>query len=229
MIVNLLAILFALVLSIAHYLSEEFHVKKNKQKIISFGAGVLLAYVILDLFPKLVVAGELANNFLFLFVLLGFSLLHLVEKYIYQHSAKEKRLKELREAHSISFFIYYLIIGIILFNTVTNNVLQGLLLFIPLLFHTTLGTVSFHQIHYSIAEKKSAKLILSLSPLIGVLLASYIKFSPLINQSLLSLISGVFLYIVTREVIPKENKGNPLDFILGMSVYTILIISTWLI
>lgn len=227
--VNSLAILFALLLSIAHYLSEEFYIKKNKQKIISFGAGVLLAYVILDLFPRLYIKSGLLNNFLFLFVLLGFSLLHLTEKYIYQHSAKEKRLKELREAHSISFFIYYLIIGIILFNSVTNNIFQGLLLFIPLLFHTTFGAASFHQIHHSISEKKSAKIILSLSPLMGVLLASYVKFSPLINQALLSLISGVFLYIVTREVIPKENKGDPLDFILGMSVYTILIISTWLI
>ena len=156
-------------------------------------------------------------------------MLHLAEKYIYQHTKKEIRLKELKEVHSITFFIYYLLIGIILFNAFANDYIQGLLIFIPLLFHTTLGAVSLRQIHHSLSEKKSVKIILSLSPLIGVLIASYLEFSFLINQALLSFISGIFLYIVTRELIPKENKGDPFDFILGVSVYTILIVTTWLL
>lgn len=227
--VNLLALVFAIILGIVHYHAESIHLHKNKEKLISFGAGVMLAYLILDLFPMLFQGVGLLNNALFLFILLGFSLLHIIEKYIYQHASKQKKLRELKEAHSITFFIYYFIIGIILLEITSQNYLQGFLLFIPLLFHTTIGSISIKEIHHSIKEKQLVRIFLSSSPLIGALLASYIFIPSFINFAMLGFISGVLLYIITREVIPKENKGDPVNFLLGISIYTTLIVITWII
>ncbi|MEK6922541.1 MAG: hypothetical protein AABX08_01940 [Nanoarchaeota archaeon] len=222
------ALVFGLVLCIAHYLSEDFHYHKNKWKIISFGAGVMLSYLILDLFPRLYLGVSFLNNFIFLLVLLGFALLHLIEKYIYQHTAKNKKLKELRLTHSAIFFVYYAIIGIILKNITDASLVDGFLLFLPLVFHTTLGAASLNEIHHTIIKNKLVRLLLSSSPLIGVLIASFFSISPIVNHLLIAFISGVLLFIVIREVIPKESQGDPLDFLLGMIVYSILIVITWI-
>ena len=222
------ALVFGLVLGIAHYLSDGFHYHKNKWKIISFGAGVMLSYLILDLFPRLYLGVSFLNNFIFLLVLLGFALLHLVEKYIYQHASKNKKLKELRLMHSMIFFVYYAILGIILKNITDINLRDGFLLFLPLIFHTTLGAASLNEIHHTIIRNKLLRLLLSASPLIGVLVASFFSISQMVNHMLIAFISGILLFIVIREVIPKESQGDPLDFLLGMIVYSILIIITWL-
>ncbi|MFH1591862.1 MAG: hypothetical protein ABIB47_00640 [Candidatus Woesearchaeota archaeon] len=224
-----IALLFGAILALTHYLSENFHYHKNKWRIISFGAGVMLAYLILDLFPRLYIGINFFNNFLFLFVLLGFALLHLIEKYIYQHASKEKKLRDLKETHSIVFFLYYVIIGILLKSIVDIGFWGGLLFFLPLVFHTTLGAASLKDIHHTIIKKKSLRLLLSASPVIGVLIASFFVVPVMVYYALLAFISGVFLFVVIREVIPKENKGDPMDFILGMSVYSLLIIFTWLV
>jgi len=227
--VNSLALIFAIAISIAHYYAETLHLHKQRDKIRSLAAGVLMAFLILDLFPRLFLNVSLVNNSLFLFILIGFSLLHLVEKYIYQHASKNKKLKELREVHAVIFFIYFTFIGILIVNITNQSPIGGLLFFIPLLFHTTIGTISMKEIHSTMKENKLIRLSLSVSPLIGLLIATYFFIPPIINHSLLALISGVLLYIITREVIPKENKGDPIDFLLGVSIYSIVIVFTWII
>ncbi len=227
--VNLLALIFTIILSMAHFYGESIHLHKKSYRIISFGAGVMLSYLILVLFPKLFQGIGLLNNTLFLFILMGFSLLHLVEKYIYQHASKNKKLRELKEVHTISFFIYHFIVGIIVLEVTSKSSLDGFILFIPLLFHTTIGTISLKEIKHSSIEKGFLRVILSSSPVLGLLIASFFYIPQLINYSFLALVSGILLYIITREVIPKENKGDPIDFLLGISMYTILIVITWII
>jgi len=227
-VVNIV-IIFGIILSIAHYLSEGFHLHKHKYRVISFGAGIMLAYLILELLPRLYVSLTFLNNSLFLFVLIGFSSFHLLEKYIYQHASKNKRLKELKEAHSAMFFVYYFVIGIILLNITNKNLIEGTLFFVPLVFHTTLGALSINELHHTIKKNTPLKIFLSSSPLLGVLLATYIKIPVPVNHALLGFISGALLFIITREVIPKESKGRPIDFLLGVTVYTIMIVSIWLI
>ncbi len=225
---TLLPLTFAIILSIAHYRGNLIHLKKNKQKVISFGAGVLLAYLILELFPNTFKGISLLNNSIFLFILLGFILFYLTEKFISQQKSKSKKLKELKEIHSLTFLIYYLIIGIILFNITIANQIKGFLFFIPLLFHTTIGSISMNEMYSSIKVNKLLKLVLSSSPIIGVILASSIIITPYLNHILLAFISGAILCIITREVIPKESKVKPLNFLLGISTYTILIIFSWI-
>ena len=107
--------------------------------------------------------------------------------------------------------------------------LDGFLLFIPLLFHTTLSSVSINELHHTIKEKTTLTIFLSSSVIMGAILAFSITISETLNHIFLAFIGGALLFIITREVIPKENKGDPLNFILGLSVYSLLIISTWLL
>ena len=197
---NYIAVLFAALISLAHYYSESINLHKSKNKIISLGAGVMLAYLILEFFPRLFQSISVLNNTLFLFILIGFSLLHLVDKFIYQHASKKKKLSEIREAHSVAFFIYHFIIGVIILEVTNLSNLEGFLLFIPLLFHTAIGTISIKEIHNTIKTKSILKLVLAFSPVIGVLVASFYQIPIIMNHILLGLIGGVLLSIITREV-----------------------------
>ncbi|MBA7535747.1 hypothetical protein ES705_28005 [subsurface metagenome] len=39
-----------------------------------------------------------------------------------------------------------------------------------------------------------------------------------------SIISGVILYVIVREVIPEKEKGDPIKFIIGLIGFTIVIL-----
>ena len=51
---------------------------------------------------------------MFIFLLVGFSVFHLVEKLVYQHAEAARLAWELKEVHSIDFFIYHFIVGVAL-------------------------------------------------------------------------------------------------------------------
>jgi|SRR3989344_2767135 len=224
----IIALLFGAILSIAHYLSEYFHKHRHKRELISFGAGIMLSYIILDLFPRLYLYAGIITKFIFIFVLLGFSFFYLGEKYIFQHMQTKKKLKDLREMHLLAFFMYYFIIGFLLKKVTDSNILDGLLLFLPLLFHTSFGIVSLHHVHRS-KEGLILKLFLSLSPLFGIIAAYFFSPPELVFHIFLSLISGALLFIVASEIIPKERASTSIDFILGVALYSLILVSTWLI
>ena len=102
------SIAFGTIIGIAHYFNELFSLKSEKyrNKIISFSAGISITYIFLHLLPEFIAAQ--INRFIFLSILLGFVIFHLVEKYIYQHSSEDKLLKELAIEDSITSFIYHL-------------------------------------------------------------------------------------------------------------------------
>ncbi len=104
-----------LLLGIVHFFSEKLKPEEGAKhyRIVSFAAGISIAYLFLDLLPHTYEAAIHLKNWVFLFLLLGFVIFHLAEKYIYQHSDQKKLELELKEIHSI-FFIYYFLVGIVL-------------------------------------------------------------------------------------------------------------------
>lgn len=221
----MVSILFGLIMGIAHYFSWQFPLKKRPYyaQILSLSAGISVAYIFLDLLPRFTEEAIQINRLLFISILLGFILFHIVEKYIYQHVPKNKIRRELAVEDSITSFIYHVIIGIILAVFVQQSVVQGTLFFIPVLLFTVMSTLPVDA-----PKHKSMQFILSLSTLVGVLLARFIytDISPLIFYSLLGFIIGVLLYSVIRHAIPFGKEGKPIFFIAGVIVYTLLIIAT---
>ena len=81
-------------------------------------------------------------------------------------------------------------------------------------------------------ESNLKQLIIAVSALIGVVFS--IIFDLIIpvhnvlyleiTYVLYSFISGVILYVIVREVIPKNEKGKPLYFMFGVIAFTILIL-----
>ncbi len=228
-----IAILLSLFLGAIHFWNEKIFFKKEaiKVKAMSFIAGASVAYVFLYLLPDLYKGVGVAhiNQWIFIFILLGFSLVHILEKYLYQHSKGEEILLRLKEAHFFIFFLYYFIVGIILTEFLEVTLWKGLLFFVPIVFYAAVSRVSFEEVHIRLREQKFFRILLSLAALSGVLLASIILEQAFLYHILLAFIAGAFLYIVIMDFIPREAKGRPEYFLLGVSIYTLLIILTWII
>src|SRR3989338_7422909 len=102
---HLLSLILAGILSIADYITEYIFsekIKKN-QKLISFSAGVAIAYIILRLFPEISSSALIEGKTVFLYALLGFVSLNLVEQYIYKGVEK---IKDSHKYHKRLHVIY---------------------------------------------------------------------------------------------------------------------------
>ncbi|MDP7324481.1 MAG: hypothetical protein QF632_06995 [Candidatus Woesearchaeota archaeon] len=218
-------IIFGILMAIAIYFSEKFTTKFSEHhvRMLSLSAGISITYIFLDLFPQFNASVIATDQRLFLSVLVGFVLLHLVEKHIYQHTSKDVRKRELALADSSISFIYHFIIGMLIVYLTNQSAVSGVLFFLPILFYSTLSTLPVDP-----TSDTTVRLILSSSTLLGILFATYLAtdISPVVNFSLLGLVIGVLLYTTIRHGIPQGKAGKPVYFVLGVMFYALLIFLT---
>jgi hypothetical protein len=224
----LIAVAFGLTLVIIHYLSDRFHVSTffDQVKTTSFTAGIFLTYIILHLFPQIYIGNIFLTRTSLIFVLLGFTIFHLVEKYIYKHSKSVDELKdELHKQHSVSFFLYHFVLGIVLVN-LSTNLINGILFFIPILSYTALSSISLKEIHGKVKDRRLLKIVLSSSTFLGILFGLVYQLDILTYSSIIGLVAGSLLFMAAIDLLPKRSDGAPKYFILGLMFYTLLIFAT---
>lgn len=107
---NIFALGLGFLLGIIHFYSEKLKPPEgaNRFRVISFAAGISIAYLFLDLLPHTYEAAGHLKNFVFVFLLLGFVLFHLAEKLIMLPLAPHLYLKSMGifERASIQKFFY---------------------------------------------------------------------------------------------------------------------------
>ncbi len=219
-----IALLLSLGLGIIHFFSDQFKPKEGPKhfRIISFAAGISIAYLFLVLLPHTYEAAEFLRQWVFVFLLVGFAVFHLAEKFIYKHKNQESAPKYLAEIHSISFFVYYFLIGIVIEERVQEDILQGTLFILPIVIHAGLSSASLAEIHGRIRENIWVKIALSVSPVLGVLLAIVVPVPHIVNNMFVSLIAGALLYIMVKEFLPEKKEGQPLYFVFGMVLFILV-------
>ncbi|MCH7541466.1 hypothetical protein IH981_01655, partial [Patescibacteria group bacterium] len=82
------------------------------------------------------------------------------------------------------------------------------------------------KIHSKVWERPLVKFILSTSTLLGVLIADFLLGFNTFFNLLFGFIVGIFLYISLIDFIPREAKGRPEYFALGVLTYTLIIFTT---
>ncbi len=230
MLINILAILLGIVLFFSHFHNDKIFLrwKKHSAKIASFVAGISVSYLFLYLFPKLYEGVEFIKQSVYVYALVGFILLHIVEKQIRQSKSIAQLKSKLKREHSVIFFIYHFMLGIILLKLLHISLAKGILFFVIILFHSTVSTASLKEIHSKLTKKTFVKIILCVSTLLGILLAFVFTLPAYVFYGLVAFVSGALLYIVIRDIIPKESKSNLMYFIFGSLLYLVLIMFTWL-
>jgi len=217
--------ILALILSIVDFFTEGLFSKAspNKMKFISVSAGVSVSYIFLILLPEIYLRSMEINRLLFLTVLFGFGIFHIIEKYIRQNFTGPALRKEHRVVHSVSSFVYFFVVGFLLVKLAgVNNDLSAVLLFIPIMLHIIIDSLPRRH-----TKKHYLRAFSASSPFLGAISASFIDVGQTGNTMLLGLVGGALLYTVVRESLPRERKGRPMYFITGLLLFTVLILLLW--
>jgi hypothetical protein len=221
----ILVISLAVILSVLHYFSHKISkfMEMHHYRVLSFSGGTLIAFIFLVLLPEVIHVS--ASTTIFLLILLGFLIFFLTEKFLYQNVKNKKELlKELKTVHIIGFFADHFIMGFLLVTTLELTMGAGFLILIPIFLNTISSSIAMVHIHEK-AETNVNKFILSASPILGAIFALLLETDESVQAMILAFILGMLLFIVNRDVLPKEEKGDPLWFIIGI----IIIISILLI
>ncbi|MFO7677380.1 MAG: hypothetical protein R6V50_03235 [Thermoplasmatota archaeon] len=221
----ILSMLLALLLGIVQFFDEYIIQSYGRYyvSILSFSAGVSVTYVFLHLLPQFSIAVVESNQLLFLALLFGFIFIHLVEKYIYQHSSDEiidNRLEHVNQSISV---IYHIILGFVIFEFAQHGLIDAFLLFIPILIFTAVSTLPLRRHSNSII-----KFFGSQATLFGVILA--FGFVDIIQKNIqnafIGFVIGGLIFSVIRHSLPKDKQGKPLLFILGVIIYAPIVLYT---
>lgn len=225
----MLAYLFGLVLSIAHLLSDALSKKfaRGRAGLVSFAAGLSLAYLFLELFPLLLEFG--GGQVAFLFVLAGFFVFFVFETYIYQHASVRMVAREITRLHAFGFFVYYFVLGMLLVYFLQGGLERALLLLIPAALYALVGRVSFFHVHAELKESWGVKIALVVSPLLGVFFGGWVFLPRAVWYGLLGFLVGGLSYLVIRDSLPGEREGHLAAFSLGVVLYTFLILMLWVL
>lgn len=223
-----LALFFAVGIMIIEYWSKRIDLRHKSyiEELTSFSAGISITYTLLGLLPLFAEAAFAINKLLFLALVFGFSIHHIVEKKIYQYNQKYRLLKVISIEENIFYYIYHFILGIVLVTFTQQEMTAGILLFISIIFYTLINNVL--QEPY---KNKLKALLLSTSTVIGAIFASFIWTSrtPWLEYALIGIATGVLLFTVTRHHIPFGRQGDARYFAAGVVLYTLLIVLKWYI
>lgn len=217
--------ILALILSIVDFLTEGLFSKSspNKMRFISASAGVSISYIFLILLPEIYIGSIKISKLLFLSILFGFGVFHIVEKYIRQNFTGPALRKEHRLIHSFTSFSYFFVVGFLLVKLVQDDGnASAILLFIPIMLHIIIDSLPRRH-----TKKHHLRALSASSPFLGAILASFVNVGNVGNIILLGVVGGALLYTVVRESLPREREGRPIYFITGLLLFTVIILLLW--
>ena len=219
------ALLLGAMMGIVDYVTERLiiHRREVRMEIVSFSAGVAISYLLLRLLPEMYLGVDNLGQLLFLFLLLGFISVHLVEKYVYSHYRRYSLRRAHRTAHLSYFFIYNFLIGMLIYWFSSQDIIEGLFFFFPFLLYSIVEIIP-KEFKF---KNNQIQALYSFAPLYGVIIAIILQFAEVFYQGLIGFVAGALLYLIVREAIPPDKKGMPLYFISGVVMYSSLIIVLW--
>ena len=219
---------------------------KNNEKLIHFSIsiafGVMVALVILELFPE---AKELItplkpapfNYFMIIgFALIGLMLLKILDLFIPDHDADNSKKGKMKNYYHVGYVasaalvLHNIIEGMALYSTARSSAKLGLLMALGIGLHNIpLGMVIASMLYHSNNDKKKTFIqigLISISTFVGGLLMEMMSSHILTDirlGMLLSITLGMIIYITLFELLPhilemKDKKLSIIGIILGIVI-----------
>ena len=223
----ILGLILAFILTLLHFASGFFvkFTKKYNPKLLSFSAGILIAILFLEIFPSFVEKIIPISPALFILPLLGFVSFHSIRAYNIKHIQTKKALKKrFRKSHILAFFIEHFTIGFTLVSLTIINPSISIFLFIPFILLTISSSIILNIIDKT-SKTNIPKIILASSTLIGAIAGMILTFNNIIYLATLGYATGALFYIISRDIIPaEEKKENMVFFYIGLILTIILLL-----
>lgn len=203
----------------------EEYISGYRVRILSLSTGVSITYIFVQLLPEFQRIAIETSEMIFVFPLIGFSAIHLTEKYLAKSDLSSKQVKEdYAELHSGFLFFYHSAIGYLIASLLASSTISGLLFFLPIVLHTAVSSLSTSEIHEEFVSSNWIKTILALAPITGVLLHVYGLLSEGLFNPIFGTAIGMFFYVAVRDSIPSGEKGRPLEYVIGAGAYLAVIL-----
>jgi hypothetical protein len=222
-------LMMGIVMSISDYLFVFFGVMRElsgtwRYRIASFGAGASVAYLFMVMLPTILEGAMVLGKDMFIYPLVGFSMIHIIEKYIYKHERGSVMHHHLKNVHIGAMFLYHLAAGIVLYDVARTDPVKGLVLLFILVMFSLILSISKHSIHEHKHLKKlpGPGIAMSLGGLIGVLMGLVIGVHLATFIPLYGLVAGFMFFIVIRESIPTGRLEDMNFFVLGIIVLVVV-------
>ena len=227
----LVIIIIAVIMGVTDFIGHKISglAAGHRDSILSFSGGLIISLLFLILVPGVIAIGVLEISFFF--ILIGFLLMHLVEKYIYKNIINKQELykikNNLKVVHIIGFGLDNFLVGFIIAAFVELDFFIVIELSVPLFLQMLTSSISLDSIDTRLNEKHSkySKIILSVLPILGALLGIILEFEHLITNYVLAFVLGILFYMIIRDVIPQGKRGSSVLFLAG----NLIVISLWLI
>ena len=211
LVIIIIAVIMGLTDFVGHRISDL--AAGHRDSVLSFSAGLLISLLFLVLVPNIISMG--VSEFLFFLMLVGFLLMHLVEKYIYRHIMnKQELLEDLKVVHIIGFGLDNFLVGFIIASLVELDFSVVITLAVPLFLQMLTSSISLDSIDTRLNDKYS-KIILSVLPLSGAILGIILELDQLLTNYVLAFVLGILFYMIIRDVLPQGRKGSSVLFFAG--------------
>ena len=216
-----------------------YHLSPNKEKILNLSLAsafiVILGLIIFDLIPELL---EIGKWWLILFVILGFSLLLLIDLFIPHHHHDHKEKYDNQKEHKmhlehvsivtiIALILHNIIEGVTLYNIAFNDLKSGIFLMLGIGLHNLPFGFSLATID---DNRKTNLLLLALilSSVFGGLIGSIFgNLDLIINGIIMAITLGMIMHIsfleLLKEVINNIKKKETIyGIIIGIFIVVII-------
>jgi len=207
----------AVAMAFFHVLGERFseHIERFHIELLSFGAGLMVGTFFLEILPRIMDGETYLSHFVYVTFLVGFVLVHVLEKLVYQHAAgKSEFAKDVTRFEAIGLAAYGLLVGIIIavfFETYGD---LAYLILAPFFVRAFALSVYSRHINEKISNILN-RVLQTICPVVG----TFAGLTLIANKTRLFLVfsmtMGLVLYIVIRDMIPIGKEGKPIYFVAG--------------
>lgn len=200
--------------------------KKLQAKLLSTGGGVAIAYVFIDLLPKLARSEIVLQDFfpflerhVYILALAGFLLFFLVDRSHEILDGKGRFWLSLGSYTLFNFFVGYAVCD------KNNSEVKPLVLFtIAMGLHYFVNDFSMSKEHPHTYDRR-ARYLLIISLFLGWLTAFFWQLPPAAVALISAFIGGGVIMNVTRHELPKTNPHSLSAFLWAALFYTVLLLS----
>jgi len=228
---HLLAFLSVLIFACIHLLAEKFKEMgwTIHGSLISIGGGISIAYVFIDLLPKLSSSNVLVSQTLsgvipyferhvYIMALCGFLLFFFVDRIEKDQNHKKAFWLSLSSSALFNFLIGYAV------TDQNNPEVRPLFLFtLALAMYYLANDYSLTKVHRKI-YKKQGRWILILSLFLGWLIGLWIDFPPTAVALASAFIGGGVIMNVIRHELPGDRSNSLAGFLLAAIVYMAILL-----
>ncbi len=214
-------IALAVVLGVVYYFSGVLvaRLKSWHDYFTSFSGGAFATVLLVSLFPT---ALAVATPAFWPLVLLGFVVVHTLERHALSHHDFKKKRLELSEVYFLGFFTVGFFSGVSLALGFAENTKFGLSLFVALVLQKVSSSLVTMRLLES-ARKRVFKIALSASTFIGLAIALIVQPDKFLLSNLLAFTLGMLLYLGVRDAIPHQEKGRVEYFLSGALITLVLL------